>query len=364
MDRMQVIYRIRAGSGEIDSRARSLAIEQSVEMPPDAIRNRGVTQEIVGRVDAIVQDDAEHFRVTIGLAAETTGFEAGQLMNMLYGNSSLQPDVELLDMELPPAAAGRFAGPRFGIAGLRRMVAAGQRALTCSALKPQGSSVEELANLARNFTLGGIDIIKDDHGLADQHHAPFVARVEAIQRAVACANHTTGGNTIYAPSMTGGPRQILRQLEVARDNGVRALLIAPMVSGLGALQELAADSEMALLAHPALAGNSRIAPPLLLGKLFRLAGADAVIYPNFGGRFSFSATRCLQIAETARQPWHGFAPAMPVPAGGMHPDRVSEMLKFYGDDVMLLIGGALLQSTDLATATREFVKRVTCGRMQ
>ena len=40
-------------------------------------------------------------------------------------------------------------------------------------------------------------------------------------------------------------------------------------------------------------------------------------------------------------------------------DRVSEMLAFYGPDVMLLIGGGLLEARDrLAEATAAFVAEV------
>ena len=50
---------------------------------------------------------------------------------------------------------------------------------------------------------------------------------------------------------------------------------------------------------------------------------------------------------------------MPVPAGGMTTDRVREMLDFYGAEVMLLIGGALLEARDrLPEATAAFVAEV------
>ena len=43
----------------------------------------------------------------------------------------------------------------------------------------------------------------------------------------------------------------------------------------------------------------------------------------------------------------------------MSRDRVPEMLDFYGSDVMLLIGGALLEAGDrLVEATRAFVEQV------
>jgi ribulose-bisphosphate carboxylase large chain len=96
------------------------------------------------------------------------------------------------------------------------------------------------------------------------------------------------------------------------------------------------------MAHPAFGGAARVAPPVLLGKLFRLFGADATIFPNHGGRFSYARATCLAIAQAARSPWHGVKPVLPVPAGGMTVERVPEMVADYGTDVMLLIGGGLL----------------------
>jgi len=62
---------------------------------------------------------------------------------------------------------------------------------------------------------------------------------------------------------------------------------------------------------------------------------------------------------TALEERAGLAPCVPVPAGGMTTDRVREMLDFYGADVMLLIGGALLEAGEhLSEATAAFVAEV------
>jgi ribulose-bisphosphate carboxylase large chain len=136
-------------------------------------------------------------------------------------------------------------------------------------------------------------------------------------------------------------------------------LLAPMLVGVPAFIELQVDLDLPILAHPAFAGAQRIAPPLLLGKLFRLFGADATIFPNHGGRFSYDRVTCMAIAAAARDPWEKLAPMLPVPAGGMSVERVPEMAEGYGRDVMLLIGGALLAAGDgLFEKSREFVRRV------
>src|SRR4029077_18999968 len=108
----------------------------------------------------------------------------------------------------------------------------------------------------------------------------------------------------------------------------------PALAGMPAFPELVdRDLDVPVLAHPAMGGAARIAPPLLIGKLFRLLGADAVVFPNHGGRFGYSPAPGRALARAALAHWHGMRPAVPVPAGGMTLERVPEMLDFYGRDI-------------------------------
>lgn len=360
-ERLRVTYRVSGAGAAIEARAAALAVEQSIEMPVQAVRDGHVRDEILATV-ADIQAAGDSHRVVLALAAATTGPEPSQLVNMLFGNCSLQPEVVLEDVVFPPGYASAFAGPAFGIAGLRAATGASGRALTCSALKPQGSPIDHLARLAGDLARAGIDVVKDDHGLADQGFSPFAERVPRVQDAIDAANRETGGRTVYAPTFSGGPSSLQRQGQIARDCGVRAALVAPMLVGLPVLHELRQTLKLPILAHPSFGGATRIAPALLLGRLFRLFGADATIFPNYAGRFSYSREDCLAIANAAREPWETLAPILPVPAGGMSVDRVGEMITDYGRDVMLLIGGNLLIAGEaLPERAREFVTAVRSG---
>jgi ribulose-bisphosphate carboxylase large chain len=370
-ERFSATYRISVEARDVQARAQALALEQSIEMPLEAVTQPFVRERVVARVESIepVVAACGRFDVKLALATRTTGFEAGQLLNMLFGNCSLQPDVELIDFEPNPELLHALPGPRFGLDGWRRALGldhAPPRPLTCTALKPQGLSPQQLSELASTFALAGIDVIKDDHGIADQEDARFAARVASVQRAVERADRERGraSRVLYAPTLSGGPRRLREQLRVARDEGVGAVLICPMLCGVPTLVELVREEAgVPILAHPALAGSTRIAPELLLGRLFRMFGADATIFPNFGGRFSYDRATCLAIARRAREPLGRVPAILPVPAGGMRTDRVDEMIEEFGTDVMLLIGGHLLAGAttpgdSVLARAKAFVERV------
>ncbi|HZO95188.1 MAG TPA: RuBisCO large subunit C-terminal-like domain-containing protein [Candidatus Baltobacteraceae bacterium] len=365
MERLTATYLVETAAARIDERAAAIALEQSVECPLDAVHDARVREEVVGRVGPIERVDERRWRVEIELAMETTGYEPAQLVNMISGNSSLWDDVRLVDVDLPPALLAAFRGPRHGVAGLRALAAAPARALTAVAVKPQGLPVRELARLCGVFAEAGIDVVKDDHGISDQSYSPYPERVRACQAAVADASRATGRASFYAPNVAAAPRAMRERVRIAREEGVRVVLVAPMLVGLPAFADLVDEfPDMVYLAHPSFAGAARIANPLLFGKLFRLFGADASIFVNYGGRFAYPQDECAAIASASRASWGALAPTMPVPAGGMRLERVEELLDFYGADTMLLIGGNLLiaEGDALRERARAFVEAVErCG---
>lgn len=359
--RILATYRFTAPLAESRARAEALAIEQSVEVPLAAIRDERIRTQILATVERIAPVDGETpaFDVVLGISVETTGHDVAQLMNMLFGNCSMHADVELVDVQFPLGYTSGFTGPRYGIEGIRALTHARGRALTCTAIKPQGLPLEQLKDLARTFALAGIDIVKDDHGLTNQAFSPYAERVPEIQRVIDAANRETGGHTQYAPTLSGGPQAILNQIEIAKDCGVSMALVSPMLIGLPVFAELRDFFDAPLLAHPTFVGSTRIAPQVLMGTLYRLFGADAVIFANHGGRFAYSRETCHAIADAVRAPWQAIRPSLPVAGGGMTTERVDGVLDEYGIDTMLLVGGGLLVARDaLLEQSRVFVERV------
>jgi ribulose-bisphosphate carboxylase large chain len=356
---VRVTYLVQADARDIEARSEALLLEQTVELPRTALGDARVLERVVGRVEEICPE-ADRFRVTLAQPLATTANDPAQLLNILFGNSSLQPDVLLADVELPDAAFDWLPGPRAGIAGLRGLTGVSDRPLLATALKPMGLGPEQLGALCRTFALAGLDLIKDDHGLADHPFCPFEARVEACLRAVDAASRETGRSALYVPNLIGSPDQVMRQLGFARKAGVKAVMLSPMLLGLPLLHQLASLPDgLPILAHPALGGILRVSEATLFGKLYRWYGADGSIFPHAGGRFSYSRETCRALASALRAPHPRVRAAFPIPGGGIRLDRLPELLEFYGRDCILLIGSSLYQvGGDLFERAREAVKQV------
>ncbi len=366
-ERFTAVYHLSGTSEEADDRARDICVEQTVEFPPDLIDRQDIHGQIFGRLASLEQIGDEIFEAVIQFPIEDVGGELTQLLNVLFGNISLKTGLRLVRFDLPESLAGQFRGPRFGREGLRQLVGVDDRPLLCTALKPMGFSPEELAALAYQFALGGIDMIKDDHGLADQPFCPFDQRVARCGEAVARANAETGRRCLYFPNITAPIDVMAERARVAKESGAGGFLISPGLSGFDAMRSIADDDKLSLpiLNHPAFQGSFTLRPGegishgALYGQIARLAGADGSIFPNYGGRFSFSADECRDLVEGTGRPMGPIRPIFPAPAGGMSLPRVPDLCKFYGNESILLIGGDLHRhGPNLAENCRKFVELV------
>lgn len=347
-DRFNVRYMISAEDAkEAEQRALGLAVEQTVEFPLDLTPAGDILEKIVGRIESI-QQFGEKFLVTISYADEIAGADTTQFMNVIFGNSSIQPGIRVERFELSESMK-KLRGPRFGREGMRELLDAPVRPMLCTAIKPMGYDPSQLAELTYKFAIGGIDIIKDDHGLADQGFAPFRERVARSADAVRSANAKTGYKSIYMPNITAPADQILERATYAKEQGVGGFLFCPGLSGWDQMRNLADNHDLALpiMSHPALIGSFTTSPEngfshgALYGQTHRLFGADATVFPSWGGRFSFSKEECVDIVDGSETPMLPFRSIFPAPGGGMTMEKIPEMRSVYGNDVIYLIGGGL-----------------------
>lgn len=400
-ERFWVDYIIDANSKEHASQiAREICLEQTVELPGTTQEVRSVEPYTVGtleRVEFLGDGSNNHpnhskYRVSIAYPNDTAGDELPQFLNVVFGNTSLKRGVAVEDVTLSRHLmenSTMFPGPKFGIEGIRKILGVPQAPLLCTALKPMGKSSEDFANMAYALAKGGMDIIKDDHGLANQKWAPFEQRVALCCDAVQRANRETGRNCLYAPCLNAPSDQIISRAWYSKDMGAGAVMLLPGIAGFDAVRNLAADPNfnLPILIHPAMLGGWLKSSPhrdvthrrgtcnsqeghesedyeedprgmshkFLFGLLPRLCGGDIVIFCNSGGRFQFTSEECQSVTEGCRRPMGRFQPIFPSPAGGMKLDRIKEMRRAFGDDTVFLIGGNLLeQGSDLESDAKKF----------
>ena len=370
--RILAVYEVRSTAGEIAALARRIAYEQTVELPPALVTDPVVRERVLGRVEDISSLDAAaaertspgpagaSHRVTVSYSGALANGQLPQLLNLLYGNVSLYPGVALADFSLPPAVTSEFAGPRFGIEGLRRMTGVHGRPLLATALKPRGLEVTEYARIAGEFALGGGDLVKDDQNLVTDF-AGFRERVLRCRDAVEGANARTGRSCLYFPLVSAPLESIDLHFDLVRAAGLRGVLLCPAVLGLDTVRSLAARHGLVLMGHPSLTGGlgRGMTLPLVFGTLFRLAGVDISVFPDARGRFGFDAATCATIRERLAAPLGELAPAWPCPAGGLQFDGIDATCAEYGADTVLLVGGALLgHAPRLEDGTRAFAESI------
>lgn len=348
-------YQLQADSmQEAEDWAKAVAREQTIECIDEGVPHAWILGELLGQVLSVMHQGDRTFVSRISFNADITGNEMPQLMNVLYGNTSIHVGVKLVGLDFDPEVLAPFPGPQFGIEGIRRVVGRKTGPLLCTVLKPMGQTPDELAELAYQSALGEADMIKDDHSLSMQKWAPFQSRVETIAKAVAKANAQTGRNTIYAPSMLCPIDKIEERATFAVGAGAGGYLLMPGHTSWDSIRFLASRSDLSLpiMCHPSGIGtfcNSEangMSHQMMYAAYPRLAGADVSIYPSYGGRYGFSRELCVQVAEDCLDPRGMFRPILPSPGGGMRLEIAKTQFDMYGNDALYLFGGAAMKYRD------------------
>jgi 2,3-diketo-5-methylthiopentyl-1-phosphate enolase len=273
------------------------------------------------------------------------------LLTTLLGNDvSTSAQVKLIDIKFSKNYIKSFQGPRMGIDGIYEYLAIKRRPIVLNMIKPCiGYSPEVGAELFYSTAMGGVDFIKDDELLSDTDYSPTLKRVEAYVKASQKAYSATGHLTRYCPNVTDRPDRIVEIAKKAQDAGAGALLINFVAAGLSSLQALSEESSIRIpiIAHYASSGtlteslNSGLSSHLLLGKLARMAGADACLFSSPYSTYPFLKSSYRKIADAQILTFYSLKPTMPVIGGGVHPNSALKIVKDLGKEIMLGVGGAI-----------------------
>ena len=346
---------------DILKKASTLAIGQTIGT---WIPIPGITEEIrekyMGKVvnvfdvpalELSTQLDGEErsYVIQIAYPAVNFGSDLPLLITSLLGNdASTSAQVKLMDIQFPEEFAGKFAGPRYGIEGVREFAGIEKRPLLLNMIKPcTGLTPKEGAKIFYEAALGGVDFIKDDELLGNPAYSRPEERVREYKKAAEAAFEQTGERVKYFVNVTSGAGEIIENIKRVEDAGADGIMINFATVGYSVLKYAAEKTRLPILGHAAGSGMvfegvmSGMASPLAVGKLARLAGADIVMMNTPYGGYPLLHQKYMQTMAQLTLPFYQIKPSMPSIGGGVHPGMVEKYIQEAGTDIVLAAGGAV-----------------------
>jgi len=306
----------------------------------------------------------------IKIALRLELFELGsvaQLLSSVAGNIlSMKKvrNIRLLDLHLPESYVKSFQGPKFGIAGVRRLFRI-KRPLLGTIVKPKlGLSPKEHALVAYEAWIGGVDLVKDDENLTNQPLNPFKERVKQALKLRAKAEKLTGMKKAYIPNITAPDiEEMLHRAMYVKSLGGEYAMIDIITTGWTAMQSLRkVNNQLKLILHAHRCMHSAFTrnekhgiAMLMVAKLARLIGIDQLHIGTVIGKMEGSRDEVLsldkeltrmhidgfELTYQLKQDWFGLKRVMPVASGGLQPLMIPKLYEFFGNDAVFQFGGGI-----------------------
>ena len=224
----------------------------------------------------------------------------------------------------------KFPRPRYGMAGIRQILGVPDRPLLGGIIKPKiGLTPDQIAKVCKEMVLGGVDFIKEDEILSDQHFCPLKRRIPAIREAL------QGHKVIYAVCITGDGSEVLSKAKVAKKLGASAIHLN-FWSGFGLYKELRMKQDLPIFFQKSgdrILNTGKFAiSSTVLYKLINLIGCDFAHIGMFGGYLS-------EPVGVLRERVAALAPSVPSFSCGVQPSLVPDIIKHFGKDIMITSGG-------------------------
>ncbi|ALG69257.1 ribulose-bisphosphate carboxylase large subunit [Beggiatoa leptomitoformis] len=321
------------------------------------------------RVDPVPNTPGQYFAY---IAYDLDLFEDGSISNLsasiignVFGFKPLKA-LRLEDMRLPPAYIKTFQGPPTGIVVERERLDKFGRPLLGATVKPKlGLSGKNYGRVIYEALKGGLDFVKDDENINSQAfmhwRERFLFAMEAVNRASAATGEVKGH---YLNITAATMEDMYERAEFAKELGSVVVMI-DLVIGYTAIQSMAKWARKNdMLVHLHRAGHSTYTRQKnhgvsfrVISKWMRLAGVDHIHAGTVVGKLEgdpntvkgfYDILRdpvvpvCLENGVFFEQDWASLRSVMPVASGGIHAGQMHQLLKLFGDDVILQFGGGTI----------------------
>ncbi len=281
----------------------------------------------------------------VNIGFPLNNFDAGgadgvsQLMCVLMGGHldiDLITYCQLVDIHVPNAVKW-FAGPRYGISGIREYIGVKDKPLLGGIIKPKtGITPTQLLDITKQLVEGGVNFIKEDELLANPACCPFNERVELI------SDYIRDKNVIFAHCVNSDFPHIIDRVRMVHQLGGNAVH-ANIWCGLGVYQTIRKmDLPLFLFFQKSgdrIMTNESHAFNIHWNVMCKLAAAIGVDFIHAGMWGGYSSCDEDGLTETLKVLQSGNV--MPSLSCGMHPGLVDAVTRRFGYDYMANVGGAI-----------------------
>ena len=305
-------------------------------------------------------DSYRRGEVVVSWSIENVGFNLPTLVSTLQGNLYELAEfsgLKLVDFDVPPSFADVFAGPRFGIAGTRRLTGVEGRLIIGTIIKPSvGLTIGETAQLVHLLANAGIDFIKDDELMADPPHSPFDRRVDAVMAVINDFADRTGKKVMYAFNISDEIDSMLRHYDKVRAAGGTCAMVSLNSVGLAGVKRVCDEGALAIHGHRNGWGMMNRHPMLGIEfpayqKLWRLAGVDQIHVNGIANKFWEPNDSVVHSIEACLEPFLGGMSILPVVSSGQTGLQAPETYRRTKTiDLLYMAGGGIMAHPSGASA--------------
>ena len=291
-------------------------------------------------------------QIAVSWSIENVGYNLPTLVSTLQGNLyelSEFSGLKLMDVELPASFAQHFRGPRFGVAGTRKLAGVEGRPIIGTIIKPSiGLSPDQTAEIVKNLAEAQIDFVKDDELMANPPHSPFEKRVDAVMRVINDHAQRTGKKVMYAFNVSDDIDAMLQHYEHVQKSGATAVMVSMNSVGLAGVKKLCDQGALAIHGHRNGWGMLNRHP--LLGiefsayqKFWRLAGVDQIHVNGIANKFWESDDSVVRSIEACMKPMLGGMSILPVVSSGQTGLQAPETWRRTRTiDLLYMAGGGIM----------------------
>jgi ribulose-bisphosphate carboxylase large chain len=289
----------------------------------------------------------------------------------IFGMKSVS-NLRLLDIKYPKSIVKSFKGPKYGVAGVRKILKVKDRPLVGTIIKPKlGLGADDHAHVAYDSWIGGCDIVKDDENLTNQRFNPFGERVIKTLKMRERAECETCDKKVYMPNVTADTEEMINRAELVKENGGEYVMVDVVTAGFSGLQSLIdEDLELVIHAHRAMHAAFTRNPKhgismLAYARSLRLVGVDQLHIGTAVGKMEGPAKDVIAIKDAMAEELCNTKSVFPVCSGGLHPGMVADLMGILGKDIIIQMGGGIhghpQGTVEGARAAREAVEAVMKG---